>query len=382
MSSEEFYELPQTEQQELIEQRRVIFDQEPLSEVPKYGTPIRILDKPITTAIFDRLQNGRYTVSELADDLGVYDNYVRNVINQYRHQGFGELLDRYDAVLRAKDIRGPALVYSLESIPYFARIVDPTLGGSLLRWNDSLLERFESTDRIQADKVTEIDEAYAWVIADYWNLDPDETFDYLTKFDRWYVDTELGPLPIIEDEDKYGQVRQRLFEAEKVYSRRKRIDENTAGEKIESLKTGYARTGGSIGFYQGICLMLFDLYEYARHEEPTIQGTIEEQLNVVLQWLSPDSTGDEGDQQNEPDETAAGSSVSSGTDSAEDAAFDWEERELLIELVSLTQRLGRLPSETDIDDRTRFSHRAYIDKFGSLMSAFCEAGIVSNDRIK
>ncbi|TKX52258.1 hypothetical protein EXE42_16680, partial [Halorubrum sp. SP3] len=101
VSSEEFYALSQEEQQKLVDERRVILDQNPVREIPEYGAPIRILDKTLTTAIFDRLQNSRYTISELADEIGVRDKFVRNVINKHRHRRFEKLLDEYSAVLRA-----------------------------------------------------------------------------------------------------------------------------------------------------------------------------------------------------------------------------------------------------------------------------------------
>lgn len=378
VSSEEFYELPKEDQRELVEERRVILDQDPVTEVPEYGIPIRILDKPLITAIFDRLQNGRYTVSELADEIGVGDKHVRNVINQHRHRRFENLLEMYDSVLRAKDIRGPTLVYSLEAIPYFARLLDPTLGCSLLGWNESLQERFESTDWIPAGKVTEIDEDYAWVISNFWDLDSDETFDYITEFDRRYVDTELGPLPVARGEEEYENVRNRLVEAENAYARRKGIDESTAGEKIESFEVEHARGGGGMGFYQSLSLTFFDLLEYTRHEESSLGEGIEDQVEVALDWLRPTAVEDEVYPSQREDSKESTTYPTEVEESLKpDETVDWDERDLLIELVALTQKLGRLPSETDINDRTSFSHRLYVEQFGSLMSAFRQAGILS-----
>lgn len=383
VSSEEFYELSQEKRQKLVAQRRVICDQDPVREVPEYGAPIRILDKPLTTIIFDRLQKSRYTVSDLAEEIGVRDKHVRIVINQHRHRRFEKLLNEYNAVLRAKDIRGPAFVYSIESIPYFTRVLDPTLGCSLLGWNNELLERFEATEWFPAGKVTKVDEDYAWAITNYWELDFDHTFDYITEFERRYVETTFGPLPVLEDAEEYENVRSRLAEAENAYTRRKGIDETTPREKVNVFADKHAKGAESMTFYQSLSLTLFDLLEYAQHEEASIRDPIKEQLDVVLEWVGPSpDMQDAAPTQPDPENTNGERpepSESQSSASGEEGEFDWDERELLIELVALTQELGRLPSETDINDRTQFSHRAYREKFGSLMEAFKKAGILPEE---
>lgn len=383
VSSEGFYELSQEEQRKLVDERRVILDQNPVREIPGYGAPIRVLDKPLTTAIFDRLQNSRYTVSDLADEIGVRDKYVRNVINKHRHRQFEKLLEEYSAVLRAKDINGPALVYSLESIPYFARVMDPTLSCSLLGWNDLLVERLDVTEWIPTNKVADVDEDYAWVIANYWDLDPDDTFDFITEFERRYVETALGPLPLVSDTEKYESVRSRLAEAENAYARRKGIDDTTPRKKVDSFAGEHAKGVGGMSFYQSLSLVLFDLSEYARYEDPSIQDTIEDQLDVVLEWVEPEpSNQNEVSTQTDAESVSRDSlesSESRPTSNTDEEEFDWDKRELLIELVALTQELGRLPNETEINDRTRFSHGAYVEKFGSLMTAFRSAGILTED---
>jgi len=381
VSIEAFYKLSHPRPRTVVDERRVILNQDPVREVPEYGVPIRILDESLTTAIFDRLRKSRYTVAELTDEIGVRDKHVRNVINQHRHRRFEKLLNEYNAVLRAKDTRGPALVYSLESIPYFARVMDPTLGCSLLGWNDEFVERFDATEWIPDSKVTEIDEDYAWVVANYWELDPDDTFDYITGFERRYVETTFGPLPVLEGNEKYQNVRSRLTEAEGAYTRRKGIDETTPREEVDSFAHEHAKGAEGILFYQSLSVTLFDLLEYARYEEPSIRDAIEEQLDVVLEWV--DSSSDEQDlipTQPNPgsaDHKSSNPVESQSTDSRAEEEFNWKERELLIELVALTQDLGRLPSETDINDRTQFSHRVYVEKFGSLISALKRAGLLT-----
>lgn len=381
VSSEEFYDLSQEDQQNLVADRRVVLNQSPVNKIPEYGAPIRVLDKPFATAIFDKLQSSQYTISELADEIGVREKHVRRIINKHRHQRFEDLLEEYQAVLRAKDTRGPAVVYSLESIPYFARVIDPTLSCSLLEWTDELLTRFDTTRQIPCGKVTEIDEDYAFVIADYWGFDPDDAFDYLTEFNRRYVETALGPLPVVETEEEYGSVRSRFAEPSTVQSRRKNIDENTPQRKVEMFADEYDTGALGMSFFQCLSLTVFDLMEYAGHQNPAIEGVVQKQLKRALEWLEPESEeGRYAPPQPEQEPTVVEDPEQSGTNQATDGSdegLDWDERELLIELVGLTQELGGLPSETDIDDRTPYSHEEYEQQFGSIMNAFRLAGILS-----
>ncbi|MDS0259963.1 hypothetical protein NDI56_11210 [Haloarcula sp. S1CR25-12] len=381
VASEEFYELPQEDQQSLVADRRVILNQSPINKIPEYGAPIRVLDKPLATVIFDKLRSSQYTISELANEIGVREKHVRHIINKHRHRRFEDLLEEYQAVLRAKDTRGPAVVYSLESVPYFARVVDPTLSCSLLRWTDELLTRFDTTRQIPGGKVTEIDEDYAFVIADYWGFDPDDAFDYLTEFNRRYVETALGPLPVVETEEQYGSVRNRFAEPATVQSRRKNIDGNTPQRKVEMFADEYDTGALGMSFFQCFSLTMFDLMEYACHRNPAIEDVIQEQLEKALEWLEPESEeGGYAPPQPEQEPTVVGDpgqSETGQTTDGSDEGLNWNERELLIELVGLTQELGGLPSETDIDDQTPYSHEEYEQQFGSLMNAFRLAGILS-----
>lgn len=373
VSIEEFYELPREEQQRLVSERRVIVDQQPVSELPEDRVPIRVLEKPLTSEIFERLQQGRYTVSELADEIGIRNKDVRTILNRYRHQNFGELLKQYHAVLRAKDNQGPSLVFSLESIPYFARIADPTLMCSLLEIREPLSNRFESTEWIQEGSSVEMDKEYAYGIADFWRFPTDDVVDYMRGFERQYIYTDLGVLAIVKDGQQYEKIKDRLSESESAYARRKGIDEATTRTKLDPFRERRSNSPEDIEFYQSLSLTLFDLLEYARHEDPPLQGSIEGQIEEVIGWLDSDSAKQDSVERQVANEN---SNESEGVKRADHGKLDWDERELLIELVALTQEIGKLPTETEINYHTSFSHRTYVEKFGSLMNACHRAGII------
>jgi hypothetical protein len=53
-----------------------------------------------------------------------------------------------------------------------------------------------------------------------------------------------------------------------------------------------------------------------------------------------------------------------------------KQRDLVMELVAVTQRLGHLPSATEINEHTDYPYQRYQDEFGNLFQAFKTAGII------
>lgn len=51
-------------------------------------------------------------------------------------------------------------------------------------------------------------------------------------------------------------------------------------------------------------------------------------------------------------------------------------RDLLMELVAVTQRLGHLPSPEEVDENAEYAAQQYRDEFGSLFEAYKEAGVL------
>ncbi|WP_155120416.1 homing endonuclease associated repeat-containing protein [Haloprofundus marisrubri] len=62
--------------------------------------------------------------------------------------------------------------------------------------------------------------------------------------------------------------------------------------------------------------------------------------------------------------------------------IDLRDRDLIIELVVLTQELERLPTAVEINDCCQYSHQDYRAAFGSLTDAYVEAGLLSENALE
>lgn len=107
---------------------------------------------------------------------------------------------------------------------------------------------------------------------------------------------------------------------------------------------------------------------YYRDENSLIRATdgAEQLLND-----EPDSSTKKGASEDELEH--------SSTASSPDESIDLQERDLIIELVSLTQEMGRLPTASEVNDQCRNTHQEYREVFGSLVTAYKQAGIVPED---
>ena len=222
----DFYSLSKTKQRRLVHNKRVATTDQLLNELPKGKPAVRIFERSLDQLVLDQLEQGQYTIEELANHFSVQPADVRRILHKYRRRGSDDftnenfklnLLEERHGVIRGVDSDGRSLYYTLQTIPFFARVVDPTLMFSLLGLDEYVDTLPHIAEHIPGGKVTELDEDYAFVIGEYWNIDPEEVFEYLTEFDRAYVDTSLLPLPYIEDDDHYERVSLRFRQIGGVY---------------------------------------------------------------------------------------------------------------------------------------------------------------------
>jgi len=249
----DFYSLSETKQRRLVHNKRVATTDQLLKELPKGKPAVRIFERSLDQLVLDQLEQGQYTIEELANHFSVQPADVRRILHKYRRRRSDDftnenfklnLLEERHGVIRGVDSDGRSLYYTLQTIPFFARVVDPTLMFSLLGLDEYVDTLPHIAEHIPGGKATELDEDYAFVIGEYWNIDPEEVFGYLTEFDRGYVDTSLLPLPYIEDDERYERVSRRFRQVEEVYRMfrgtsdhvqevgeefRGRIDQNQAG---------------------------------------------------------------------------------------------------------------------------------------------------------
>jgi hypothetical protein len=222
----DFYSLSETKQRRLVHNKRVATTGQLLKKLPKGKPAVRVFEYSLDQLVLDHLEQGQYTIEELANHFSVQPSDVRRILHKYRRRGSDDftnenfklnLLEERHGVTRGVDSDGRSLYYTLQTIPFFARVVDPTLMFSLLGLDEYVDTLPHIVEHIPGGKATELDEDYAFVIGEYWDIDPEEVFEYLTEFDRAYVDTSLLPLPYIEDDERYERVSRRFRQVKEVY---------------------------------------------------------------------------------------------------------------------------------------------------------------------
>lgn len=222
----DFYSLSETKQRRLVHNKRVATTGQLLKKLPKGKPAVRVFEYSLDQLVLDHLEQGQYTIEELANHFSVQPSDVRRILHKYRRRGSDDftnenfklnLLEERHGVIRGVDSDGRSLYYTLQTIPFFARVVDPTLMFSLLGLDEYVDTLPHIVEHIPGGKATELDEDYAFVIGEYWDIDPEEVFEYLTEFDRAYVDTSLLPLPYIEDDERYERVSRRFRQVKEVY---------------------------------------------------------------------------------------------------------------------------------------------------------------------
>lgn len=312
ISDIDFYDLSEEEQRRLINRNRVAASGTILVERPTDDLPVRVFEKSLSEYILDRLETGQYSLAELADEFGVRQEDIRGITSAYRKRSkstFGgnhtkmSLLQERKGVIRVGKNEGSSSYYTLEKIPYFARLVDPTLCVSLLNI-DNRLEKFpELTGTIPAGKASGLDEEYALVIGEFWEIDPQEVFDQITSYDRKYVETTLMPFPIVDAPDEYQAVEDRFRQPDGTYNRF-RID-NTAIEKLGEYfveRASEQRVG--IVAYQEIAIEFADLKWYAQIKKPRLLRTVDAWFENILQTLNPEIEPVLGSEVDASDQTA------------------------------------------------------------------------------
>lgn len=292
----DFYSLSHAKKRQLLNNKRVATADTLLSAIPEGKPAVRIFEKSLEELLLDRLERGRYTTAGLAEEFNVEQQTVRQIINKYRRRGsddftnesfkYNLLTDRH-GVIRVKDVTGQTFHYTLEKLPYFARLVDPTLGVSLMNFTDRMGEFPRLLENIPGGTATELDETYAVLLADFWGIEPQEVFDYITQFDREYVDTALMPFLIIDSSEEYDYVRARFHQHPEVYKRFRNLDrsiDSVGGDFVNVAERGYA----GIEMYQLVCIDLADLRWSAEALDPVLLRKIDEWVDAVIQTLDPE----------------------------------------------------------------------------------------------
>lgn len=297
MDEIDFYSLSETEKHRLVRNGQVATTDRLANEIPESDTAVRVFEKPFEQLVLDKLEDGRYTIRELADYFSVQPKDARRVLNRYRRRGSDDftkenfklnLLENRHGVIRAVDKDGRSYYYTLEKIPFFARIADPTLVFSLLDVDNQVKQFPYLIEEIPGGKVTELDKDYAFVIGDYWNIDPEEVFDYLTEFTRSYIDTSLLPLPYFEDNTEYDQVTSRFRQIDEVYENMYHVTPENVQEIGERFSTKVEEGQAGVTAYQSVTLDLADLCWHANQVgNYDLNKAVNEWADKIVRSLHP-----------------------------------------------------------------------------------------------
>lgn len=298
----DFYSLSEAEQRRLVRNRRVATTDRLLNEVPENRPAVRIFEKALDHLVLDRLEHGTYKITDLADYFGVRTRDVRQTLHKYRRRGYSGftkenakvnlLIDRY-GVIRGTSSEGMSLYYTLETIPYFARVLDATLGFSLLDFADRLDDFPRVVESIPSGQATELDEDYAYVVGDHWGIDPEEVFHYLTEFEREYIETALLPLPKVAATDENDRVARRFRQADHVYNMY-RVDSEDVDRTANDYLTRFGNEPPGIAAYQAMSIDFADLLWYAQFAgDNSVEKRVDKRLDDIAGTLHPDREPDE-----------------------------------------------------------------------------------------
>lgn len=295
----DFYSLSETKQRRLVHNKRVATTGQLLNELPEGRPAVRIFERSLDQLVLDELEQGQYTIGELANHFGVQPDDVRRILHKYRRRGSDNftsenfklnLLEERHGVVRGVDSNGRSLYYTLQTIPFFARVVDPTLMFSLLGLDEYIDTLPHIAENIPGGKATELDEDYAFVIAEYWNIKPEEVFEYLIEFDRGYVDTSLLPLPYIEDDEQYERVSRRFRQVDEVY-RMFRGTSDHVQEVGDEFIGRVEQNQAGIATYQVTSIDFADFGWYVDQSgDYALHNVIEDWVEQIAESLHPDQS--------------------------------------------------------------------------------------------
>ncbi|GAB3415877.1 hypothetical protein GCM10027435_12590 [Haloparvum alkalitolerans] len=293
----DFYSLSETKRRRLVHNKRVATTDQLLKELPEGKPAVRIFERSLDQLVLDQLEQSQYTIEELANRFSVQPADVRRILHKYRRRGSDDftnenfklnLLEERHGVIRGVDSDGRSLYYTLQTIPFFARVVDPTLMFSLLGLDEYVDTLPHIAEHIPSGKATELDEDYAFVIGEYWNIDPEEVFEYLTEFDRAYVDTSLLPLPYIEEDEHYERVSCRFRQVEEVY-RMFRGTSDHVQEVGEEFMGRVEQNQAGIATYQVMSIDFADFEWYVDQSgDHALHNEIRDLVEQIARSLHPD----------------------------------------------------------------------------------------------
>lgn len=255
--TDEFYDKPEVERQELVDAGHVVVDGKIVDSVPSHERGgVHVFEEPVTDLVVDRLKGARYTANKLAPDFPIDKEELDDLFNWMKYEPMDLLTDHF-GVLRVAETEGTEYVYTVEAIPYSARCIDPTLSGYLLDANDRCPV---SRPEISSNRSSRSQERYIEQATNYWGI-PEDEFTLDLGDNGGFAKSTLGPLPVKHDLPDPERVIERFRSTEESYSR-KRHSVNSVKKGI-SFHKSRCRRNPSLGAFQSFSLYLMDISEYA-----------------------------------------------------------------------------------------------------------------------
>jgi len=288
----DFHQLPHDEKEDLVENERVVVRGQLAEEMPESGTAVTVLEGPLSEVLIELLKQGRYTAGELSEETDIDPQYIRVRLHESFWRDKRRVLASEQAVIRVVDRDEGANVYTLESIPFAARILDPLLLVSLGEIKNRL-NRFPVIERsLYADEEHQIDREYAEFVAPLWDIPVEELIGELIKYSRGYVATDLFPMPLVDSDDPYSRVQDRLrcvpdYYDSRVPTRMEARSRLAASSVIEADPTDVHPVE-----YQAFALDLFDLTIYIEHGADELEGVVDSYRSDLVTILDPEDSLD------------------------------------------------------------------------------------------
>lgn len=255
---DEFFQLPRDKQEQLVSRNQVIVDGDMSDTIPDPSESIYVLDSPPKAKIKELLKQGRYTLAELQDELPLSKQPIRDVLDSLRHNQ-QEVLSKDRAVFRVADTQGVAYVYSLEAIPFHARIADPLLFRTLDIGPSQLpTELLVSFDNVPESELN----TYIERTSEYWEFEKETIRHELSELSPSFGYTKFGAVPLPTTLPKLDRDRSRFINPDVVYKRR-RVN-NRSIEIGTALRSSRVRQTPTLPVVQEFALYGFDMRHHHR----------------------------------------------------------------------------------------------------------------------
>lgn len=197
----------------MIRDGRIITDDRLVTAVSLAGKldSYRILDKPLSRLIIDALKKQPLSARELAGIIRVHPDDIKHTLLWIMNE---PSLIEEGFIFRRAGRAGPEMSsneyrYTIITIPIEARVIDPLFGFSILQWSDLLQFYVTRINWIPKEIYLE---NYCQNISNFWEIPVNKVKEQLNFLDFKFINSTIGPLPILSTDSIYKQLNNKLIE--------------------------------------------------------------------------------------------------------------------------------------------------------------------------